>query len=191
VHGDLKPGNVMVTEGKAVILDFGFAQERARAARRPGAPPDGGTPNYMSPERLRSGGASADDDVYALALTLWEMWTCKVPEPGAKPRSKPMRQQIMFDVPSGLSDRRGQADLPRHERRSGDAAAGAAHALLQPDAAHDEPDPGAARAPRSGAAAGPRAGESVQPGLPGAARHVRHQRAEIVGQVLALDKPQR
>jgi serine/threonine-protein kinase len=104
VHGDLKPGNVMVSDGKAVILDFGFAQERARAAmRRPGAPPDGGTPNYMSPERLRNGGASADDDVYAMALTLWEMWTCKVPEPGYKPRGKPMRQQIMFDVPAGLS----------------------------------------------------------------------------------------
>jgi eukaryotic-like serine/threonine-protein kinase len=104
VHGDLKPGNVMVCEGRAVILDFGFAQERARAsARRPGAPPDGGTPNYMSPERLRSGGASAEDDVYAMALTLWEMWTCRVPEPGYKPRAKTMKQQIMFDVPSGLS----------------------------------------------------------------------------------------
>lgn len=104
VHGDLKPGNVMVTEDRAVILDFGFAQERARAsARRPGAPPDGGTPNYMSPERLRNGGASADDDVYAMALTLWEMWTCRVPEPGYKPRAKQMKQQIMFDVPSGLS----------------------------------------------------------------------------------------
>lgn len=104
VHGDLKPGNVMVSEGRAVILDFGFAQERARAsARRPGAPPDGGTPNYMSPERLRSGGASAEDDVYAMALTLWEMWTCRVPEPGYKPRAKTMRSQIMFDVPAGLS----------------------------------------------------------------------------------------
>jgi serine/threonine-protein kinase len=104
VHGDLKPGNVMVTDDKAVILDFGFAQERARvSSRRPGAPPDGGTPNYMSPERLRSGGASPEDDVYALGLTLWEMWTCRVPEPGSKPRSRPMKTQIMFDVPSGLS----------------------------------------------------------------------------------------
>ena len=104
VHGDLKPGNIMVTNERAVILDFGFAQERARlSARRPGAPPDGGTPNYMSPERLRSGGASAEDDMYALGLTLWEMWTCRVPEPGYRPRAKPMRSQIMFDVPSGLS----------------------------------------------------------------------------------------
>src|SRR5689334_6389427 len=104
VHGDFKPGNVMVTNDRAVILDFGFAQERARLSkRRPGAPPDGGTPNYMSPERLRSGGASAEDDMYALGLTLWEMWTCRVPEPGYRPRAKPMRAQIMFDVPSGLS----------------------------------------------------------------------------------------
>src|SRR5215472_7779693 len=110
VHGDLKPGNVMVTSnpdgslGKAIVLDFGFAKERARvSARRPGAPPDGGTPNYMSPERIRSGGASPEDDVYALGLTLWEMWTCRVPEPGYKPRAKPMRAQIMFDVPAGLS----------------------------------------------------------------------------------------
>src|SRR5271170_8036591 len=110
VHGDLKPGNVMITAspdgglGKAIVLDFGFAKERARvSARRPGAPPDGGTPNYMAPERIRSGGASPEDDVYALGLTLWEMWTCKVPDPGYKPRAKPMRQQIMFDVPAGLS----------------------------------------------------------------------------------------
>ncbi|MBM4357541.1 MAG: protein kinase, partial [Deltaproteobacteria bacterium] len=104
VHGDLKPGNVMVTEDRAIILDFGFAQERARAAsRRPGAPPDGGTPNYMSPDRLRNGGASEQDDLYALAMTLLEMWTCRVPEPGYKPRAKPMRQQIMFDVPSQLA----------------------------------------------------------------------------------------
>jgi serine/threonine-protein kinase len=104
VHGDFKPGNVMVMADRAVILDFGFAQERARlSARRPGSPPDGGTPNYMAPERLRSGGASQEDDLYALGLTLWEMWTCKVPEPGYRPRLKPMRSQIMFDVPSGLS----------------------------------------------------------------------------------------
>ena len=100
-HGHVEPDGSI---GKAIVLDFGFAKERARlSARRPGAPPDGGTPNYMAPERIRSGGASIEDDLYALGLTLWEMWTCRVPEPGYKPRAKPMRQQIMFDVPAGLS----------------------------------------------------------------------------------------
>ncbi len=104
VHGDLKPGNVIISSDKAIILDFGFAQERARTyARKSNATQDGGTPNYMSPERLKGAGPSPEDDVYALSLTLWEMWTCKVPEPGDKPRNKKMKQQIMFDVPSGLS----------------------------------------------------------------------------------------
>ena len=140
VHGDLKPGNVMVTrpDGSSARPSSSTSasrKERARAsARRPGAPPDGGTPNYMAPERIRTGGASAEDDVYALALTLWEMWTCRVPEPGYKPRAKTMRQQIMFDVPAGLSiDEVKQifrclAEDPQH------APAGAAPALLQPDA---------------------------------------------------------
>jgi serine/threonine protein kinase len=119
VHGDLKPGNVMVTSNpdggrKAIVLDFGFAQERARlSARRPGAPPDGGTPNYMSPERMRNGGAS--DRGRRLRARRSRSGRCgpaSVPEPGYKPRAKPMRQQIMFDVPSGPVDRRDQADLP-------------------------------------------------------------------------------
>jgi serine/threonine protein kinase len=103
VHGDLKPGNVMVNPQRAVILDFGFAKERARmAATLPGAAPDGGTPNYMSPERLKSGGASPEDDVYALGLTLWEIWTGCVPEPGVDPRKKPMKAQIESDIPTRL-----------------------------------------------------------------------------------------
>src|SRR6185436_1286871 len=97
VHGDLKPGNVMVTSNpdgsldRAVVLDFGFAKERGGLAgtRGPDTPPDGGTANYMAPERILSGGASFEDDLYALGLTLWEMWTCSVPEPGDNPRTRP------------------------------------------------------------------------------------------------------
>src|SRR5262249_8827885 len=98
-----KPGNVMINPQRAVILDFGFAHERARmAASLPGAAADGGTPNYMSPQRLRSGGASAEDDVYALGMTLWEMWTGWVPEPGAEPRKTPMKEQVASDIPTHL-----------------------------------------------------------------------------------------
>ncbi len=55
VHGDLKPGNVMVTstDGRRKAIDprlrLRARSARALSARRPGAPPDGGTPNYMSP----------------------------------------------------------------------------------------------------------------------------------------------
>ena len=191
VHGDLKPGNVMVTDDRAIILDFGFAQERARAAsRRPGAPPDGGTPNYMAPERLRSGGASIQDDLYALALTLWEMWTCRVPEPGYKPRAKPMRQQIMFDVPASLSvdevkqifcglapesDMRPQA---RHMR------------FFNPQQLTTSP----AQVPRPKLQPGPPLGRgftsSFHPDVQAILVTYATNTAEIVGELFPLDKPE-
>ena len=190
VHGDLKPGNVMVSEGRAVILDFGFAQERARAsARRPGAPPDGGTPNYMSPERLRSGGASADDDVYAMALTLWEMWTCRVPEPGYKPRAKTMRQQIMFDVPAGLS-----IDEVRQIFRGMNE-----DAQMRPQARHmrffnpTQLTTSPIQLPRERLDPGPPPGRAVvttfNPGAQGLLVTYATNAPEIVGPLLPLDKP--
>ena len=110
VHGDIKPGNVMITSNgdgsldKALLLDFGFAQDPAQAiARAAKGYPDGGTPNYQSPERIAHGIASIEDDLYALGLTLWEMWTCTVPKPGANPRDLPMPRQTKLDVLAGLS----------------------------------------------------------------------------------------
>ena len=196
VHGVLKPGNVMVTStpdgglGKAIVLDFGFAKERARAsARRPGAPPDGGTPNYMSPERIRSGGASPEDDVYALGLTLLEMWTCRVPEPGYKPRNKPMRSQIMFDVPAGLSideikqvfrclSEDAQQRLPARHLRFFNPVTLTTNPIQVPRERLDPgPPPG-----RNAAAA-------FTPGQQGLLATFATNAPEFVGELVSLDKP--
>jgi serine/threonine-protein kinase len=197
IHGDLKPGNVMITQnpdgsfGRAVVLDFGFAKERARLnARRPGAPPDGGTPNYMAPERIRSGGASMEDDIYALALTLWEMWTCRVPEPGSRPRSKPMRQQIMFDVPSGLTTDevkqifRSLAEIPadripaRHLRWFNPTTMTASPVQVARERLDPGPPPG--RTP----------GGAFVPGSQALLATYASNAPEFVGQIVDLDKPQ-
>ena len=110
VHGDLKPGNVMITSNpdgsldKALLLDFGFARDPGQIiARGLNNAVDGGTANYQSPERIVSGTASIEDDLYALGLTLWEMWTCAVPDPGVNPRHRPMPKQTKYDVLAGLS----------------------------------------------------------------------------------------
>src|SRR3954464_1667876 len=196
VHGDLKPGNVMVTSnpdgsiGKAIVLDFGFAKERARlSARRPGAPPDGGTPNYMAPERIRSGGASPEDDMHAPALPLWEMWTCRVPEPGYKPRAKPMRSQIMFDVPSGLS-----IDETRQVFRGMNEDPG-----MRPQARHmrffnpSQLTTSPIQLPRERLDSGPPLGRAQQqnftPGAQSLLVTYATNAPEVVGQLLPLDKP--
>ncbi|MBI3837520.1 MAG: redoxin domain-containing protein [Planctomycetia bacterium] len=84
VHGDLKPGNIMITpEGMAKIMDFGLAHREPRISPTDEtgtwetADPNGlsGTPDYMSPEQARSEPATWQSDVFALGLIIYEMLT--------------------------------------------------------------------------------------------------------------------
>ncbi len=73
IHRDLKPANVMLDgDGNVRITDFGIA----RAAHDVGADV-AGTPQYMAPELLAGGVASAKSDIYALGLVLFEIFTGK------------------------------------------------------------------------------------------------------------------
>lgn len=75
VHGDVKPGNVILTagtEGRAILVDFGISQ---RHELPPGAGDAGGTrqvvgsPGFMAPEMLVGAPPSPASDVFGLAAT--------------------------------------------------------------------------------------------------------------------------
>ena len=78
VHRDVKPGNLMVTEGGTVkILDFGLAK-----ARRTGADDSGeilGTVGFMSPERFGSAAVDQRCDIWAMGVVLYNMITARLP----------------------------------------------------------------------------------------------------------------
>jgi hypothetical protein len=84
VHGDVKPGNVIMDDALArvVLIDFGLA---IGAADGPAAKITGGTPGYSAPEQLVGegvAGAPATLDVYALGVLAYVLLTFTAPFAG-------------------------------------------------------------------------------------------------------------
>ena len=92
VHRDIKPDNVLLSGGTAVVTDFGIAKALA-ASQRPEHPEDAkdlttltqvgssiGTPAYMAPEQV-AGDPNLDHrvDLYALGCMAQELLTGKSP----------------------------------------------------------------------------------------------------------------
>ena len=80
VHRDIKPANLLFDdEGRLCVADFGVARALAEAAWTEPTGTVIGTARYASPEQARGGSVDGRADVYALALTLVEAVTGKVP----------------------------------------------------------------------------------------------------------------
>lgn len=73
LHRDIKPQNVMLVDGRAVLIDFGFARsDEVTRMTATGQPV--GTFAYMAPEAV-AGGVTERSDVYSLGATVHECLT--------------------------------------------------------------------------------------------------------------------
>lgn len=92
VHRDIKPHNVVKkADGTLVLIDFGTAtiQEENKNLYKEDSGNTIGTVQYMAPEILLDNkSASAQSDIYALGITLYEMFTGKFPFNSTNPSDK-------------------------------------------------------------------------------------------------------
>src|SRR6266480_6170163 len=71
LHRDVKPGNVLLAADRVVLTDFGSAvfDDGEGAITRTGVLL--GSPQYMAPERIQTGIATPESDLWSLGATLY------------------------------------------------------------------------------------------------------------------------
>lgn len=104
-HRDIKPHNLLLgDDGELRLLDFGLAYCPGLSEDLPGTLP--GTSSYLAPEAFLGAAPSAQQDVYAVAVTLYQLLTGHYPYGEIEAFQRPR-----FGVPVNAS--RYRPDLPQ------------------------------------------------------------------------------
>ncbi len=102
VHRDLKPGNVMLTDDRPVVIDFGIAQS-PDATRLTQTGLVMGTPGYLAPEVIEGQPSSPASDVHSWGATMAYAATGRAPYGGGGDSF----QTIFYRIVSGHADLSG------------------------------------------------------------------------------------
>lgn len=124
IHRDIKPDNVLLSSGTAVVTDFGVAKALMTASRTSGQRPTSptitgvgmspGTPAYMAPEQAAADpGTDHRADLYSLGILGYEMLAGTPPFHGRTPQALLAAQ--LSEKPAPLASRRYDVPKPLSE----------------------------------------------------------------------------
>lgn len=145
LHRDLKPGNLLVTDGKVKVLDFGLSVSRGDVSDDDAFA--SGTLSYMAPELIDGRAPSEASDLYAVGTIAYELLT------GRHPFHNGNITQMIHDVINTPPDLKRTTLDPRLEqvlevllrkkpeeryKSAGDVIKFYAEATNQPDLLEDE-----------------------------------------------------
>jgi serine/threonine-protein kinase len=102
IHRDIKPQNIMLSGGHAVVADFGIARavEQAGGEQLTETGMAVGTPAYMSPEQVVAAAhVDGRTDIYSLGCVLYEMVVGQPPFTGPTPQAV-MARHSLDNVPA-------------------------------------------------------------------------------------------
>ncbi len=152
IHRDVKPENILLYEGEAMVADFGIALAVSGAASGGQRLTERGvwvgTPEYMSPEQaLGEDSLDARSDIYSLGCVLYELLAGEPPYTGPTAQAviakrlagpAPGVRRLRATVPAGVEQAllKALATVPADRFAS---AAAFAEALTRPRAVHPTP----------------------------------------------------
>jgi serine/threonine-protein kinase len=128
VHRNVKPENIMIADGAAVLLDLGMARSSATQTGLGGI---SGTVEYMAPEQSRGAGVDGRADIYALGLIVYDMLTGRKRLQGHDSamaellfrmrNPPPPAGKLVPDIPAALETVITRATQPNPDRRFSNA----------------------------------------------------------------------
>jgi serine/threonine-protein kinase len=113
IHADIKPANIMLlaagtAEESIKVLDFGLARKQVGLTDTPYIQLEKitdnafGTPEYMSPQRLRREPLDPRDDLYSVGILLYVLLTGRIPF--ASPSLERLMQAHSEDAPPSFAE---------------------------------------------------------------------------------------
>ena len=168
VHRDLKPGNVMLTDDRPIVIDFGIAQA-GDATRLTQTGLVMGTPGYLAPEVIEGEPSSPASDVHSWGSTMAFAATGHLPFGGGS------YETIFYRIISGRADLSGVPAplVPADFRGAGPGPLAPALGQLAQRPGHRARHVGAGAAPAAGHSgadtetqASPRGGDPSPPSRP-------------------------